>query len=403
MSAPVRRCDVAVIGGGSAGLAASVTAARLGARTVLIEEHAFAGGMGTASLVHSFCGLYQLPSGPRAVIANPGFPEEIESLMIAATGVGPLRMGRVDVLPQHPVEFARLADRLLSGEALLETLFHAKVTGVEPGADGWRVRVASRGGSFAVDASALVDASGDAVVAGLLGEGFAIAPRSRLQRPAYVFGVRCGAPLDEAGRLEVAGCLVEGVRRGVLPPGALGTSFRASGRRDEVFGTIDLIGGESAAEFDPLDPTCLTELERGGRSVAAAVVGFLSERLESWRGAYVSHWPARAGIRESRRWVGEAVLTGGDVQRGRRFEDEIALATWPMEMRESAKGPKLRFPDGDLPCGIPMGCLKPRMTQRLFTAGRCISADHEAQASIRVMGTCFATGEAAGRAAANAC
>lgn len=399
MNAPVRRCDVAVIGGGSAGMAASITAARLGARTVLIEENGFAGGMATASLVHSFCGLYQLPSGPRAVIANPGFAGEIERLMIAATGVGPLRMGRVDVLPQHPVEFARLADRLLAGEASLETLFHSKVIGVEAGADGWRMNVVSRGGSFEVDALALVDASGDAVIAGLLGVGFSMAPPSRLQRPAYVFGIRCGAPLDEAGRLEVSGCLVEGVRRGVLPPESLGMSFRASGRRHEVFGTIDLTGADSVEGFDPLDPACLTGIERTGRAVAAAVVGFLADRLASWRGAYVSHWPARAGIRESRRWVGEVVLAGEDVLHGRRFEDEIALATWPMEMRETAKGPKLRFPEGGRPCGIPLRCLKPLGTRRLFTAGRCISADHEAQASIRVMGTCFATGEAAGRAA----
>lgn len=380
-------------------MAASITAARLGARTILIEEQGFAGGMGTASLVHSFCGLYHLPSGPRPMIANPGFAEEIERLMIAATGVGPLRMGRVDVLPQHPVEFACLADRLLAAEASLETLFHSKVIGVEARVDGWRVRVVSRAGSFVVDASSLVDASGDAVAAGLLGDGFAIAPSTRLQRPAYVFGVRCGASLDEVGRLSVSGCLVEGVRRGVVPREALGMSFRASGRRDEVFGTIDLTGAESADGFDPLDPACLTGLERTGREVASAVVGFLAERIEAWRGAYVSHWPARAGIRESRRWIGQAVLTGEDVLCGRRFADEIALATWPMEMRETAKGPKLRFPEGDRPCGIPLRCLKPAGTTRLFAAGRCISADHEAQASIRVMGTCFATGEAAGRAA----
>ena len=70
------------------------------------------------------------------------------------------------------------------------------------------------------------------------------------------------------------------------------------------------------------------------------------------------------------------------------------------EMRETAKGAKLRFPEDDRPAGIPLGCLRVKGENRLFVAGRCLSCDHDAQASIRVMGTCFATGQAAGLAAA---
>ena len=112
------------------------------------------------------------------------------------------------------------------------------------------------------------------------------------------------------------------------------------------------------------------------------------------------HWPARAGVRESRRWIGETLLTGADILSGRRFVDEIALATWPLELRETAKGAKLRFPEDDRPAGIPLGSLRVKGEDRLFVAGRCLSCDHDAQASIRVMGTCFATGQAAGLAAA---
>lgn len=397
MSGAVRRFDVAVIGGGSAGLAASVTAARQGARTVLLERQGAAGGMGTAALVHSFCGLYLLRREPGAVLANPGFCGEIERRMIEATGIGPQRFGRVDVLPQHPVEFARIADGMLAAESCLETRFHTTVSGLERDADGWRIALADGG---RITCGALVDASGDAVAAAWLGVDFAMAPAAVLQRPAYVFGVRCGAPLDDVARLRISGLLVEGVRSGALPAAAMGLSFRASGRPGEVFGSVDLTGGVSAAEFDPLDPACLTALETTGRMVAAAAVRHLAERDGDWRDAYVSHWPARAGIRESRRWIGEHVLSGAEVAGGVDFEDAVALATWPMEMRETARGPKLRFPEGDRPCGIPLRCLKPKGVDRLYVAGRCISTDHEAQASIRVMGTCFATGEAAGRAAA---
>jgi hypothetical protein len=400
MKPDVRRYDVAVIGGGSAGLAAAVTSARAGARTVLIERYGFLGGMGTASLVHSFCGLYFLRAETAAVIANPGFPEEIASLMTAATGIGPLRVGRVDVLPQHPVEFVRIADDLVAAEPLIELQPHTEVAGVSRDAEGWDLHLTGRAGGRKVSARALVDASGDAVVAAWLGEESAMAPAARLQRPAYVFGVTGPSGLNDGFPLRTAGLLVEGVRAGMIPEDALGLSFRPSGRSGEIFGTLDLTGGSAAGDFDPLDAACLGLLEMRGRKVAADAIRWLSQRDEAWRGCYISHWPVRAGVRESRRWIGEYVLTGADLMAGRRFADEIALATWPMEFRETARGPKLRFPEDNRPCGIPLRCLKPAGIERLFVAGRCISADHDAQASIRVMGTCFATGEAAGRAAA---
>lgn len=393
--------DVAVIGGGSAGLAAAVTAAREGARTVLIERHGCLGGMGTASLVHTFCGLYLLRDEPGAVLANPGFATEMAEQMMAATGLGPLRMGRVDVLPQHPVEFVRIADELVIAEKGIELLLHTEVVGITWEGD-WEIRLAGRGGLRTVMARTLVDASGDAVAAGFLGGGAEMSESPRLQRPAYVFGISNGIPLEDAHRLHSAGLIVEGIRAGDLLETAMGLSFRSSGRPGEIFGTLDLAGGETLADYDPLDSACLGRLEVQGRATAAKVMAWLAAKSVFWKSAYISQWPVRAGVRESRRWVGEHVLTGDDLLDGRRFEDEIALATWPMEFRENTRGPKLRFPEGNKAAGIPLRCLKPLGIERLFVAGRCISADHDAQASIRVMGTCFATGEAAGRAAAKA-
>ena len=94
------------------------------------------------------------------------------------------------------------------------------------------------------------------------------------------------------------------------------------------------------------------------------------------------------------------VLTAEEILSGARHADDIALATWPLELRETNRGPKLRYPENDAAAGIPLGCLIPADLERVFVAGRCISCDHGAQASIRVMGTCFATGEAAGSQAA---
>jgi len=390
--------DVVVIGGGSAGLAAAVTAAREGATVRLLERHGFLGGMGTASLVHTFCGLYLLRQEPEAVLANPGLPSEIAGRMIAATGQGPVRMGRVDVLPQHPVEFVRIADELVAGEPSLDVRWHTEVTGASRDGDGWEIAWSCRGQAGKTRAAAVVDASGDAVLADWIGAPAEMTESPKLQRPAYVFGVQGVESSNDP--LTLAGWLVEGVRAGDLPSAALGLTFRSSGRPGESFGTLDLTGAEQQDGYDPLDPACLSRLEVEGRKVASAAVNFLRARANGWQRAFVSHWPARAGVRESRRWMGETRLLGPDILSGRRFGDEIALATWPLELRETAKGAKLRFPEGDRPAGIPLGCLRVKGEDRLFVAGRCISCDHDAQASIRVMGTGFATGQAAGLAAA---
>ena len=391
--------DVLVAGGGSAGLAAAVSAARLGARTLLVEHHGSLGGMAPAALVHSICGLYRLPvdDGPPR-IANVGFAEEFARRLLLAGGAsGPVRMGRVDVLLQQPTAFARLADVIARETPGLEVRLHTELVAVAE--DLSAVEVSCRGRREKIVARAIVDATGDGNVAALAGAEFEQEPAERLQRPAFIFALGAveGGAAAEAARLRLARRLVDAAREGRLPAGVLGAALRESGRAGEVFVTIDLSGGVG---YQPTDAACLTALEMEGRALAEALAAFLRAEVEGFGGSFISAFPARLGVRESRRLVGRARLSESDLLAGASFAEAVALATWPMELRETNTGPRLRYPEAGRACEIPLGALRARDHDRLFMAGRCISCSHEAQASIRVIGTCLATGEAAGLAAA---
>ncbi len=390
--------DVCVAGGGSAGLAAAVASARMGARTLLVERHGSLGGMASAALVHSVCGLYKLPGkGAPAELANQGFATEFAGRLLASGHAhGPVRMGRVDVLLHRPAAFAQLADALTcEAGPNLSVCLHTELTG----ADAETVTLACRGRSQPIRAHAWVDATGDAVLAALRGAAFEMEPSERLQRPAFIFalGGVDATVLDDDGRLRLARRIVGAVRAGILPDGMLGAHFRASPQPGEAFVSIDLTGG---ADFDPLDPACLTALETEGRELGVLLTTFLQKEAVGFASAYVAAWPSRAGVRESRRIVGRYRVTADDIAAGTEFSDTVAWSAWPMEFRETASGPRLRFPAEERSCGVPLRALQAQDDHSLFMAGRCLSCSHEAQAALRVIGTCLATGEAAGLAAA---
>jgi len=405
MSSPaILSCEVLVAGGGSAGLAAAVSAAKSGAKTILVDRYGFLGGMGTAALVHTICGLYLLRDEPGAVEANGGFASKFARRLIKNGGAhGPVRMGRVDVLPHDPWSFALLADEMVKECPNLQVLMHSEIHAAACHEDGWEVSVVSRGSCFVVQARMAVDATGDAALAALAEAEWKQAERGLLQRPAYIIKLG-GVEADlrkETTRLRLVHGMVRAVKEGALPNEVLGAGFRAGLHAGEGYITMDLTGDASdGAMYDPTDPVVLGQMEQTGRATAKALVAWLAEIQEGFANAHVTAWPTRAGVRESRRVVGRYELSTEDVLEGREFADSIALATWPMELREKATGPKWRFPEGNRPVQVPLRCLRSVSHPRLFAAGRCLSASHGALASLRVMGTCMATGEAAGIAAA---
>ena len=144
----------------------------------------------------------------------------------------------------------------------------------------------------------------------------------------------------------------------------------------------------------------LTAAEQEGRRRVLAVTEFM-KTLPAFGRAFVSHVAPQVGVRESRRVIGRYQLTRDDVLSGRKFDDAVARASWPIELWEEGRlGATYEYPDDGQTYDIPLRSLQARDVDNLFVAGRCMSATHEALGSARVIGTCLATGEAVGRAAA---
>jgi hypothetical protein len=159
---------------------------------------------------------------------------------------------------------------------------------------------------------------------------------------------------------------------------------------------------------DPTDPWQLSRAEQEGRRQVAEYTRFLVDQVPGYEHAFLVGSAARIGVRESRRLIGEYVLTRADVLEARQFDDAIARCGAPIE--DHAAGQKTLWqyvgsgdqtPTGRT-YGVPYRCLVPREIDGLLVAGRCLSATHDAHASVRSIGQCMAMGQAAGTAAAQA-
>ena len=394
--------DVVIVGGGAAGLAAAVAAGTAGARTALVERYGFLGGMATAGMVSTICGLYHGSASGSPEPLNDGFAETFARRLASMPGCQkPVRRGQTFVLPYTPFAFAALADELVGATPQLDVYLHSYLVGVD--ASQRRIealRVATSERTLELRAKVVVDTSGDAVVAHRAGAATETAPPADRQLPALVFvlqKVDCEA-LGPGPRLGVLRALVAAERDGLLPAGASNLTLGLSAQPGEVIGKLALPG----LAADPAERRdLLTVAEQEGRRRVLAVTEFL-KTLPAFGRAFVSHVAPQVGVRESRRVIGRYQLTRDDVLSGRKFEDAVARASWPIELwQEGCLGATYEYLQDGQTYDIPLRSLRARDVDNLFVAGRCMSATHEALGSARVIGICLATGEAVGRAAAS--
>jgi len=396
------RCDVAVVGGGPAGIAAALASAVAGADTVLIERDPSLGGNASQALVHTICGLY-LQDAEYAQPVHPGLPTRLAEALLRAEGArDPEAAGRVRYLPILPSVFAELAHRACAKAAGLAVHTGTALVGATLAGSARRdsaLTLRAPDGERRLEARVVVDASGEAAAAALGGAETQMAEAARLQRPSIIFRIEGVAAEVCAGfeRMRLTASVAHAARGGALPPGCESVVVRGDGRPGSLFATLTLPPLEGRA-YAPLDPDYLAALRASAQRDAEAVVAFLASTRPGFARARVADWPARVGIRETRRGVGRSRISRDHVLEGRRCRDEVALSAWPIELWEDHRRPRYEYPQG--PSSVPLDALVSRSHPMLGMAGRCLSASHEALGALRVIGTALATGEAIGVAAA---
>ncbi|BCH23664.1 membrane protein [Mesorhizobium sp. L-8-3] len=396
MTRTMQTYDVVVVGAGAGGLAAAVGAARTGARTLLVERYGFMGGAATNAQVFAYCGFLARGETARQVVRGVG-----QDLLLELRALG------IDIAPvisksgywiiMLDPEATKLAFDRLARKNAVDVRLHSRVVGarVEDG----RIRsvaLVDHSGTTTVEAAAFVDASGEATLAALSGAPLSQpgGPQAHLQAasfPIRIGGVPEGVTLDRAVMAEL---IREHNKTAAMPilRDDGGVVSRLPLSRDMWWMAIDL-------ETDGITGDSLTEVEFKARELAWRNLEVL-RRHPGFEQAYLVSTGPQIGIRETRRPASRADVTEQDALQGRRHADGIGRAAWPMEVHE-APG-RARFVDigGEGFFDVRAGAVEAAGISNLRLAGRVIGSDPKAYGSIRVMGTAFATGHAAGVSAA---
>jgi len=421
MSANVYRADVLVVGGGNAGCVAAIAAARHGARVLLVERYGFLGGTATAAMVGPWMTFH---AGDRRVVG--GIAQEIVE-RLQARGASPGHV--VDASTYVPTitpfdpEILKAVLFEMMEEAGVRLLLHAwLLEAIKEGKQVRGARFATVGGLRDARASITVDATADAHLAASAGvemqkgdERGRIQPCTMMFRLSHVDREALAAYIrshPDQMRTHLDARSVHGADlTAVAGLYALWEEARAAGEVSVPRELVSLFATPYDDEMtvnmtrvtgvDPLDPDDLTRAEIEGRRQAMELTEFFRRRVPGFERARLAATAVQLGVRETRRIVGEYVLTTEDLLSARRFPDAVAQSGYPIDIHDPSGAGTVtkRLPPGAT-YEVPYRCLVPRGVGGLLVAGRCISTTHEALASTRLTPTVMTLGQAAGTAAA---
>lgn len=398
--------EVIIAGGGPAGCAAAIASARRGAKTLLIEATGCLGGMGTMGLVPAWC-----PFSDKEKIIYKGIAEEI--FKASNAGLDHIKPTDMDWVPIDPEHLKQVYDEKVT-EAGAHVLFNTMLSAVE--AENGEVKtiiVSNKAGLTAYRAKVYIDCTGDGDLAVWAGAevmpmedegGYQPATHcfelSNVDNYAYQYGERlhAGNPNSPVHAIVASG-------KYAIPDTHMCNNL--------VYpGTVGFNAGH-LWHVDNTDPENVSDALLKGRKMAHEMLRALKEyHPEAFANARVSHTAPMMGIRETRRILGDYVLTVDDYLARRTFEDEICRNCYYIDVHHTAEEAKLinagllplesrarRYGPGESH-GLPYRCLTPKGLKNVLIAGRSISTEREVQGSTRVMPVCLCMGEAAGKAAA---
>lgn len=393
--------DVLVIGGGFAGTAAAIAAARLGKRVRLIEQYNCLGGAASYDLVMPFMpySTRDPQSGEELVLSRGLFGE----ILCRLRELGGMRKEPWGKDTYFDNEILKLVLNRMALEAGVELLFQTRLTEAERVGNAIRaVTVSNVSGLQRLTADFYIDATGDANLTAAAGFPFRLGRESDglCQPMTLCFRVGNVDPdLYEACRGEINPLYQRLHREGRFRNPRENVLYFHT-LRDNIlhFNTTRVTG------FDPTNAEDITRAEIEAREQVFELVSFLRENFEAFRHCQLLSTGMQIGVRESRRILGAYTLTQEDLLALTKFEDGIAACNYDIDIHDPAGGGTSHhyFAPGTY-YTVPYRALIPQDSENLLVAGRCISATHEAQASLRIMPVCCNLGEAAGIAAALAC
>lgn len=404
---PFGSFDVVVVGGGPAGLAAATSAAKNGAKVLLVERYGFLGGMGTAGGVTNFAGLYGLVHGETRQVVH-GIVDELLAKVDELGGLNKPQQGlqgRITVRSYDVSVLKCAADELLL-TAGVQLLFHAVAVDVEKDNDRITALVVeTKSGRGTIEAKLFIDCTGDADLAARAGvpfetgdgHGGGLFPTTMFR----VGGVDPERALAAIGDFKAIDKLMsEAAGKGYRFPRE-GAIVRPQKNQTEWRVNVTQIRNAQGSVMDATDALQLSAGEVEGRRQIQEYFRFLKNEVPGFENAHIVEIAPQVGIRESRRITGLYQLSGSDIVGCANFEDTIGVNAWPMELHVAGKVEWGFYPDGSRGfCQLPFRMLLAETISNLLVAGRCASMTHEGQSAARASGACFAMGQAAGTAAA---
>jgi len=389
---------VLVIGGGSAGATAAIAAARQGVDVALVDRAAYLGGTGTYVL-DTFYGFYCPGAGQRKVVG--GIPDDVVAHLNerGAALKRPNTYGAGTGITYDP-ELLKVIWEELAIRAGVRVLLHTSFLDVLM-KDGM-VRgavVVNKAGLRQIRAKVVIDASGDGDVAFRAGGVFEDWRSVPVQSLTTTFRVG-NVDIDRARQV------TKQQLWSLMAKAASNNEYRLP----RVEGSVHITPykGIMATNMvrmhvdDPTDPIQLSAAEIEGRRQALEYHRFLRDRVPGYEQSVLLNFSTYLGVRESRRILGDYWLTREDVLNVHKFEDDIAMCGAPIEEHHAGSDTRWEYLPEGAAYDIPYRCLLPKGVEGLLLAGRCLSASHDAHASVRSMGQCMAMGQAAGLAAAQA-